>query len=518
MKAFITTKIGDVAFLIGLLLIFYATAVNGHPTFQYQKLIEDPSWVETLAGMNLFIPAAILIFGGAIGKSAQFPLHEWLPDAMAGPTAVSALIHAATMVKAGVFLVARMGPVFFLASAASATIDASYFFLFVAAIGAFTAFLAASQALVSTELKKVLAYSTVSQIGYMMLALGAAGLAVDFVSGITAGFFHLASHAVFKASLFMAAGWVIHAAGSRFMEDMGGFRKHMRITFISMLIAGAALAGVPPLSGFWSKDSILAVTLTIHDQTLGQLLFVAAGITALMTAFYTFRMLGMIFWGSSKPHAGTHDGGEAHEAPRIMWIPYAALAVGSIALGAVGPFFEEKLHELFAEDILHTLGGVPAASPGLNPLAVSVSLLALGIGGGLGYLGYIRRSLDTASILKSSRVLRSLHGFLENRWYINSIVYILFVNSTLSLAAGLHRRIESAGFDRLSQASAYASLAFSKVSDKFDVYVVDGAVNGLAKVSQLFSRIVRLIQSGITQSYVVAFALGILLLIVIILR
>jgi len=225
----------------------------------------------------------------------------------------------------------------------------------------------------------------------------------------------------------------------------------------------------------------------------------------------------MIFWGPSKPYAGTHDGGKAHEAPKIMWIPYAALAIGSVVLGAIGPLFEEKLHELFTEQMVHNLGRTGIASPGPSPIAVGMSLLALAIGGGLGYLAYIRRSLHAASIVESSRLLRGLHKFLDNRWYMNSIFYIAFVHSTLMMAGVIHRFLEQAVFDRLSQASAYISLAFSRLSDKFDLYVVDGAVNRIAKLSQALSTIVRLLQSGVTQSYVVAFMLGILLLILIIL-
>ena len=253
MKAFIMTRAGDIAFFIGILLIF----AFSH-TFNFIQLYNDLSsssnWATGLSAVGLFIPSAILIFGGAIGKSAQFPLQEWLPDAMAGPTSVSALIHAATMVNAGVFLIGTVGPLYV---AATSNLQIVYpFFLTVAAIGAFTALLAASQAMVLDEVKKVLAYSTVSQIGYMMLGLGVAGLSVsaNFAFGFTAAFFHLVSQALFKAGLFMCAGWLIHVTESRFISGMGGLRKNMKITFISMLIVALSLAGLPPLSGFWSKD------------------------------------------------------------------------------------------------------------------------------------------------------------------------------------------------------------------------------------------------------------------------
>ena len=224
MKAFIMTKVGDIMMLAGMFLIF---AFAG--TFGFKELLADTGWATTMAAQGLLVPAAVLLFGGAIGKSAQFPLNEWLLEAMTGPTSVSALIHAATMVKAGVFLVARLGPLFFALGAAGILMD--QFFEIIAWVGAITALLLATQAMVNPEIKKVLAYSTGSQIGFMMMALGVAGLSQQFVDGYTAGFFHLISHAIFKASLFMAAGSLLHIVGSRFMTDMGGLRKHMKKTY-----------------------------------------------------------------------------------------------------------------------------------------------------------------------------------------------------------------------------------------------------------------------------------------------
>src|SRR6187200_329098 len=280
-KALLMTKAGDVMMLAGMFLIFSYAG-----TFGFTELLHDQSWATEMAKDNLLVPAAVLIFGGAIGKSAQFPLNEWLLEAMTGPTPVSALIHAATMVKAGVFLVARIGPLFF----ALAAFDAAAFFEVVAWVGAITALLLASQALVNPEIKKVLAYSTGSQIGYMMMALGIAGLSTQFVDGYTAGFFHLMSHAMFKASLFMAAGAILHTVHSRFMNDMGGLKKNMRKTYIFFLLASLSLASAPLItSGFWSKDAIFAALLE-SGTTTGGALFLIAFIVAIMTAFYTFRM------------------------------------------------------------------------------------------------------------------------------------------------------------------------------------------------------------------------------------
>src|SRR5919206_446612 len=248
MKAFLMTRAGDTMMLAGMFMIFVYSG-----TFGFKELLQNQAWAAQMAHQNLLVPAAVLLFGGAVGKSAQFPLNEWLLEAMTGPTPVSALIHAATMVKAGVFLVARIGPLFF-AIAAIGALNVQQFFEVVAWVGAITAFLLASQALVNPEIKKVLAYSTGSQIGYMMMGLGIAGLSTHFVDGYTAGFFHLMSHVMFKASLFMGAGALLHTVGSRFMTDMGGMRRHMKKTYIFMMLAGLSLAGAPLItSGFWSK-------------------------------------------------------------------------------------------------------------------------------------------------------------------------------------------------------------------------------------------------------------------------
>src|SRR6058998_716051 len=272
MKAFVFTRIGDIALMIAIFLIY---AFSG--TFSYTVLANNFGWAGSLARLGLLVPTALLFFGGPIGKSAQFPLQEWLPDAMAGPTSVSALIHAATMVKAGVFLTGRMGPIFYVALAQFNQVYP--FFATIAWIGALTALLAAAQAAVAREIKKVLAYSTVSQIGYMMLALGLAGLSANFLAGYTAGLFHLLSHAVFKASLFLAAGWVLHVAESRFIDEMGGLAKAMKFTSASMLLAGLSLMGIPLFSGFWTKDAILSLSFLGGQYILYGLALITAFIT-----------------------------------------------------------------------------------------------------------------------------------------------------------------------------------------------------------------------------------------------
>src|ERR671939_1673501 len=349
MKAFLMTRAGDVMMLAGMFLIFVYAG-----TFGFKELAQDPAWAMAMSQQNLLVPAAVLLFGGAVGKSAQFPLNEWLLEAMTGPTAVSALIHAATMVKAGVFLVARIGPLFF----ALAAFGVSQFFEVIAWVGAITAFLLATQAIVNPEIKKVLAYSTGSQIGYMMMAFGIAGLSLHFVEGYAAGFFHLMSHAMFKASLFMGAGALLHTVGSRFMTDMGGLRKHMKKTYIFMLLASLSLAGAPLVtSGFWSKDAIFAASLE-SGYAHAWLLFAIGVVVAIMTAFYTFRMIGMSFFGNESNHRKQieHSGHHLHEVSATLWVPFAILAIATISIGIVGFVFEAEIHSLLGGYLLHSFG------------------------------------------------------------------------------------------------------------------------------------------------------------------
>ena len=345
MKAFLMTRAGDVMMLAGMFLIFVHAG-----TFGFKELIEDPAWATAMSQQNLLVPAAILLFGGAVGKSAQFPLNEWLLEAMTGPTAVSALIHAATMVKAGVFLVLRIGPLFF-ALAAAGAFNVQQFFEVVAWVGAITAFLLATQALVNPEIKKVLAYSTGSQIGYMMMALGIAGLSLNFVDGYTAGFFQMMSHMMFKASLFMGAGALLHSVGSRFMNDMGSLKTHMKKTYVFMLLAGLSLAGAPLVTlGFWSKDAVFAAVFE-SGYAYSLPLFIVAVVVAVMTAFYTFRMIGMAFFGKKSRHIEEmeHKGHHIHDAGARIWVPYGILAIASIAIGVIGFAFEAQIHHLLGE-------------------------------------------------------------------------------------------------------------------------------------------------------------------------
>jgi NADH-quinone oxidoreductase subunit L len=483
MKAFLMTRAGDAAMLAGMFLIFIHAG-----TFEYKLLLEDTAWAEVMKSNGLLVPAAVLIFVGAIGKSAQFPLHEWLLEAMTGPTSVSALIHAATMVKAGVFLVARLGPLFF----AVAGSDSSIFFEVVAWVGVITAFMLASQAIVNKEIKKVLAYSTGSQIGYMMLALGIAGLSAEFVNGYTAGLFHLASHAMFKASLFMAAGGILHIAESRFMDDMGGLRKHARRTYIAMLIGALSLAGAPIItSGFWSKDAIFAALLE-SNYLYAPLLFWLAFLTAVMTAFYTIRMVGMVMFGDKSKHLLELErhGHRLHDVSYVMFVPFAILAGATIAIGVIGPFFEESLHELYARFLLNSYGLETHAKVEINPTAVAYSVTAFGIGSGLGYIFYIRRALSP-DVVSKNVVTYAIYRFLENRWYVNAMYYWAFVIVPLFIARITWRY--------------------------FETIVIDGINPAFQFTMAWWSRVVRSMQTGVTQTYVYAFAVGIIFVILLVL-
>jgi NADH-quinone oxidoreductase subunit L len=494
LKAFLMTRAGDTMMLAGMFLIF---AYAG--TFGLRELIENQEWADQMAQQNLLVPAAVLLFGGAVGKSAQFPLNEWLLEAMTGPTSVSALIHAATMVKAGVFLVARIGPLFF----ALAAFGMTQFFEVVAWTGAITALLLATQAIVNPEIKKVLAYSTGSQIGYMMMGLGIAGLSSQFVEGYTAGFFHLMSHALFKASLFMGAGALLHTVGSRFMSDMGGMRKHMKKTYIFMMLSGLSLAGAPLItSGFWSKDAIFA-SLVESGYTFTWQLFGVAVVVAIMTAFYTFRMMGMAFFGKESRHLEDmkNEGHHLHEVGKSMWIPFGALAVATISIGLIGFIFEEQIHHLLGEYLVDSFGiaeeersGSESAAIaedqestyflGLNSAALVGSVGAFAGGGALGYVFYIARKADPG-VISRNILTRAIWKFLYNRWYLNSALYWGSVIVPLAIYRIIWRYFENVVIDGMNPAFQF-SMAY-------------------------FSRVVKAAQTGITQTYLYIFAVGIVI-------
>ena len=429
MKAFMVTRVGDIGLLAGILLLYFLAG-----TFNYQELAhvaEANAWPVDIGLVTSLLPlVAILIFAGPIGKSAQFPLHIWLPEAMAGPTTVSALIHAAAMVKAGVYLVARIIPI--LIFVVSYVGGIAIFFQTVAWIGAFTAFMAATMALVQDEIKKVLAYSTVSQLGYMFMALGASGFIAEGVAAYAAGTFHLLAHAIFKALLFLAAGSVLHATQTKKMSEMGGIKDDMKITRWTFTIGALSLAGVAPFVGFWSKELIFEALWHGHEF----LLFGMAFITAILTAFYTFRMIYKTFHGEKSAHIKELEshGHHVHEAPSTMTIPLIVLAGFAIIGGIFEPVFFETF-SLIGEGIFEWAHVVPWGF-GLTTL---LTVVVWGVGIGSAFWIYWKRGRDFSGLKDGI-----LFKFLWNRWYINKAYYRVFVDGYLWVSNGLRTRVESA--------------------------------------------------------------------------
>ncbi len=455
-KAFIVTRLGDFGFLAAILLLFYHTG-----TFDIEQ-IRGLAVAGTLAGTTLTW-AAIGIFSGAAGKSAQFPLHVWLPDAMEGPTPVSALIHAATMVAAGVFLVARFFPLFEHSQMALTT---------VAIIGGFTAIFAASMGLVMTDIKRVLAYSTISQLGYMMLGLG--------VGGVTIGIFHLFNHAFFKALLFLGAGSVNHSTGTFDMREMGGLRKAMPWTYVTFLIASLSIAGIWPLAGFWSKDEILAYSFANN-----QILFYLAMITVFMTAFYMFRAMFLTFGGEYRggavsSHSG-HEGKKPHESPAVMVVPMVILAVFSIASGwlnVTGSFGQFLGHGGNAEahGFINSFFSILA-----HPLPL-ISLLVAGLGIFLAYAMYSAKWLSAEAV---GRVFKPIYVLFYRKYWLDEL------------------------YERVIVVRVLVDGIFAALN-VFDSRVVDGAVNGVASGTAEASGVMRRAQTGQLQVYGIAIAIGVI--------
>lgn len=521
MKAFMMTRIGDVAMLAGILILFYYAR-----TFNYHQLaLTAGTWVPQLSGAGLLVPVALLIFGGAVGKSAQFPLHEWLPDAMAGPAPVSALIHAATMVKAGVVLVARVAPIFYFGVVLSTSLGAAAiqpFFMTVAWIGAFTAILAASQALVGFEMKKIMAYSTVSQIGYMMLALGIAGLSTDFAQGLSAALYQLMSHAIFKATLFLTAGALIHAADSKYINDMGGMRDKVKITFAAFLISAASLSGIPPFSGFWSKDAVLAAAWGAGQYAL----FAVGAVTAGLTAFYSFRMLGMVFLGDRSRRLAEVEGQghHVHEPSPVMWVPYSILAALTVIIGlaATGGLLIPSLNvdaalQFAASSYLTSFfptAVLPAPSGAFEIAPAGLTGLFVAIGFGIAALIYLLRRTPPTRFVGQTGFMHGLYVFLYNRWYINAIYYKVFVDAPMAAATWLSETFDFRGLFRIHDAGSAVGVALAGAGNWVDVNIVDGAANGFSAVGQALSRAFRRIQTGILEEYALVFALGVVLMVV----
>ncbi|TYS59826.1 NADH-quinone oxidoreductase subunit L [Sutcliffiella horikoshii] len=448
-KAFIMTRIGDVGLFIGIILLFWQVG-----SFEYDVIFEAVNAGAISAGMLTLI--AILIFIGAMGKSGQFPLHSWLPDAMEGPTPVSALIHAATMVAAGVYLVASLFPLFNASETALMT---------VAIVGAFTAIFAASIGLVQKDIKRVLAYSTVSQLGFMMLALGSAG----YVAGV----FHLTTHAFFKALLFLAAGSVIHAVHTQNIDEMGGLWKKMRTTGILFLIGTLAITGVPLFSGFFSKEEILLAAWVNGNPFL----FLLALIAAFFTAFYMFRLFFLVFTGEARG-----DQRHVHESPSVMTIPMIVLGLLAVVAGYMNtPWFGHFLGDWLTEGT--TLYG-PSHIEGPKWIMAAAILVSLA-GIGFAYLIYFRRSIARETF---SQGAPHLYGILRNKYFVDEIYNMTFVYGTRVISL------------------------FLKYIDEF---LVQGTMKGIAAASQQIGRLGAKVQNGQTQTYGAVAFVGLAILIII---
>jgi NADH-quinone oxidoreductase subunit L len=480
-KAFIVNRVGDVGFALGIMAIWVNTGTLG-----IRESIELLTSEAALAG-GAVIPIwiiALLVFAGAVGKSAQFPLHVWLPDAMEGPTPVSALIHAATMVNAGVYLVARANPIF--ASAPEVMVV-------VAAIGIFTAILAASIAMTQNDIKRVLAYSTLSQLGYMFAALG--------VGAFTAAVFHLMTHGFFKGLLFLGSGSVIHAVHEeQDMRKMGGLRTRIPQTYWTMLIGAIAISGIPPLAGFFSKDEILGESFKLGFQWVW-----AIGIVvAVLTAFYMFRLIGLTFWGASRVDPEVEP--RVHESPRVMTGPLWLLAIPSVILGAVVTWPGPPLGPLLGvegEGLLHgwlrpvfehgeeLLGhhAEPFQLGGIDGILIAISI-AVALAGTLAAwrlfgveIGLLRSGARPRLVTSLSNRLHFLYRASANKWWFDDINHLLFV------AIG----------GRVAEAMAW-----------FDRNVVDGVVNGIGALTRRSGSGLARVQTGRVQNYALGIAFGLI--------
>jgi NADH-quinone oxidoreductase subunit L len=489
-KAFIVNRIGDAGFIIGMLLIF---SLLGTVRFLDVNTALEAFKPET--GFGILSVTALLLFVGATGKSAQFPLYVWLPDAMEGPTPVSALIHAATMVTAGVYMVARSSHLFRLTPDTSAI---------VATVGAFTAIFAASIALTQNDIKRVLAYSTVSQLGYMFLALG--------VGAYWVGIFHLYTHAFFKALLFLGSGSVIHAmSGEQDMRFMGGLKDKIPVTYRTMLIGTLAIAGIPGLAGFFSKDEILWQTFA-NGFTI---LWAVGAITALMTAFYMWRLMAMTFYGESRVDA--KKAAHIHESPKNMTVPLMVLAAGSVLAGYVGV---PKLWSIFPESFrcletwLSTVVGTEAAEgaghaaeggAGLEwgLMLLSIALAVAGIT--FAWYLYTKRRPEKEPLM----ALGPLYNGSLHKWYVDEIYNFLFVNGLVLGGGSALSRFDKNVVDGGVNGTGWLTRSTSRLSMWWDTWIVDGAVRLTAFVVKLSSYPVRILQTGSVQSYALVFVIGI---------
>ncbi len=471
-KAFIVNRFGDFGFGLGVIMVFltfgtldYVSVFNGAGGVAAQT-------VNILgADVNLITLIALLLFCGAVGKSAQVPLHVWLPDAMEGPTPVSALIHAATMVTAGVFMVARLNPIFSLSPVAMDV---------VAVVGAVTALFAATIALVQNDIKRVIAYSTISQLGYMFIACG--------VGAFGAGIFHLYTHAFFKALLFLCAGSVMHAMGGEVdMQKMGGLKRYMPLTYWTMLIASLSISGIPPLAGFFSKDEILWVAF--NGGGVGRAVWAIGTLAAVLTAFYSFRLIYLTFHGEFR---GTEEQRHhLHESPAVMTVPLAVLCVGAVAAGWIGippiisSVFGVEDANWFAGFLKPVVGHPEIEAPhSTEALVMGFSVAVAAVGIAVAWVFYIKNREIPAVLARRCGILYRL---LFNKYYVDEIYSATVVRPAMLIAR-------------------YVLVGLS------DGVIIEGVVNGVPALINRFGARLRRLQSGLLQSYAAVMALGLVLL------
>lgn len=466
-KAFIVNRFGDFGFGLGIFVIFLTFGtVYYAPVFSQVSGIASQSVNLLGYDINLVTLIALLLFCGSIGKSAQMPLHVWLPDAMEGPTPVSALIHAATMVTAGVFLVARCSPIFGLSETA---------LMVVALTGAITSLFAATIGLVQNDIKRIIAYSTISQLGYMFLACG--------VGAYTAGVFHLYTHAFFKALLFLCAGSVMHAmAGELDLQKMVGLKKYMPVTYLTMLLASLSIAGVPGFAGFFSKDEILWLAYS-GPSPIGKFVWLIGTVVAFLTAFYSFRLIFLTFHGKFR---GTHEQEHhLHESPLVMTIPLMLLCAGAIASGWVG--------------IPHLLGGGAHFTEFMKPvlghaeghgthaeewLVMAISVIAGFSGIGLAYFMYLKK---TDIPVRLAAKFSGIHKTLFNKYYIDELYSFLIISPTIWIARNVLVNIT-------------------------DAKIIEGIVNGIPKTIGAFSQQIRKTQTGFVHHYATIIGAGVVII------
>ncbi|MBI3124536.1 MAG: NADH-quinone oxidoreductase subunit L [Ignavibacteriales bacterium] len=514
-KAFIVNRIGDIGMFIGILILW-----TNYKTFTFDAIYAQMAAGVLPFGSSAWLTAAgILIFMGAVGKSAQFPLHVWLPDAMEGPTPVSALIHAATMVAAGVYLVTRIFVML--------TADAM---LVIAVVGAFTSLVAATIALTQNDIKKVLAYSTVSQLGYMVMSLG--------VGAYAFAFFHLVTHAFFKACMFLGSGSVIHAMHhEQDIRNMGGLKKKMPITYYTFLISTLAISGIPLTSGFLSKDGILAGTLAFGKLTGHWLIPIMAFTVAGMTAFYMFRLVLLTFHGEPRDH---HKYDHAHESPKLMVAPLVILAGLSIfiwytpnPIGAdtgwvlsswiktpaqvvpndtryefMRPSTEEQKAEVHGE-ITHSVEYTETMH-WAHYKAMIASFVVAGLGILIAMLFYLWKTVDVDKMIEG-KIMNALYRGSLKKWKIDELYDATAVNGTLQTGNGLSW-FDQKIVDGAVNGSAWLTRFTSKLSGLFDTYVVDGLVNFTALFSGFVGLSFRKLQTGKVQTYIVFVVFGVIIL------